>query len=191
VAVFCFAREVSTGGKTKKEREYYTVEQKAQNAALNTPTVGEAAMSKDVTDWNNWMAQPGHDIGSAPGMDPYIQIGRGAIERANKDRMGTGALALGEGGSSGYAQQLKEQKKNEMGQQYGAGLENAYAMRNAEVKGSYAPLGQMELGRKMGQLNNTSQMAGLWIQKPRKSPWDYALEGTQTFGPMLFGGFGG
>jgi hypothetical protein len=188
VAAFLLSKAGATfGGKTKQERNYYTNVQKEQNAALSTPTAGEAAMAADVKGWNDWMASPGKDIGSAPGMDPYIRIGRGAIERANKDRVGTGAIQLGEGGSSGYAQQLKELKKNEMGQQYGAGLENAYAMRNAEVKGSYAPLGQMELGRKMGQLNNTSQMASLWIQKPRKSPWDYAIEGTQTFGPMLFG----
>jgi hypothetical protein len=144
-------------------------------------------MSEDALAWDAWQKQPGHDIGDAPGMDPYIQIGRGALERGKKERMGTGALALGDPGSSGHAAKLREMGQAEAAQQFGAGLENAYAMRNAEVKGSYGPLAQLELGRKMGQLNNTSQAQALWVQKQRKSPWDYALEGASTFGPMLFG----
>jgi hypothetical protein len=30
-------------------------------------------------------------------------------------------------------------------------------------------------------------MFGQWNQRKSKNWWDYAVEGTQTFGPMIFG----
>lgn len=182
------------GGSTKKERNYYTEVQKEQNAALSQPTWAEARQKAKTDAWDAWMAQPGHDIGSAPGMDPYLQIGRAAVAKAGQERHGTGALQLASAGGEGYAQKLKEMNQRETAQEMGAQLENAYAMRNAEVEGSVLPVGQMELSRKLGQLGNTSQMAGLWIQKPRKSFWDYAMDASQmakNFSSALNPGAGG
>lgn len=193
------------GGRNRREQDRWNADTQrrlqaaeAQNQQITQVDPLEAAYrakQQRVLDWEN---SSGKDIRNMPGMDEHIQIGQAALDRSRRERHGTGALQLGADGSSGYAQQLKELKQNELGEQVGAGLENARAGIHAEAAGSVMPLSQLSTNRRLGQAqhslgiaNTSAGMFGQWNQRQSKNWWDYMREGVGMatgVGRMFFGG---
>lgn len=140
----------------------------------------------------NWDESKGKNIRDAPGMSDYIQIGQAAIDRANQDRMGTGALRLSDGGASGYAEKMKSLRQAEMGNQVGASLENALAGLRAEAHGSVMPLAQLDMNRSMGLAGMASQNNNSYLNRPRQQPfWQQMLLGAIQGGSAVAGAFAG
>jgi hypothetical protein len=169
-------------GRNRERQNAWDAQAQTQNAAITQRDpleVAYRAKQQKVLDWEN---SNGKDIRNMPGMDEHIQIGQAALARANQDRQGMGAFNLADGGSSGYAAQLKEQKRNELGQQVGAGLEEARAGIHAEAAGSVLPFSQLSTSRNIAQANHSAGMFSQWNQRQSKNWWDYLREGVQIGG---------
>ena len=175
---------MGSGGRNRERQNYWDQQAQQQNAAITQVDPLEQAYRQRQQNVLNWENQPGHDIRDMPGMSDAIQIGQAALARANQERQGRGAINLADPSQSGYAQQLHEQKQNELGQEVGAGLENARAQIHAEATGSVLPLSQMNFQRRQAQLGNSAQMFGMWNQRQSRNWWDY-LKDTVTMVSQL------
>ena len=153
-----------------REREAARQYQTALTAAQQ-PSEAEQIATQRSKDFLNWMKTPGRDIGSAPDIAPYLQIGKAATERAGRQRMGIGALQLGGTGGEGYAAKLREQYAQEQGQQFGAGLEQAIGARYAEATGNLLPMAQLAQSRTMGILGATQGREATYLGAPRETPF--------------------
>jgi hypothetical protein len=179
---------MSSSGRNRDNQNFWNTQNQQQNAAIAQISPQEQAERDRISSIQAWENAPGHDIRDLPGMGDFVQIGQAALQRANADKKGTGALQLADGGSSGYAQQLKELKRNELGQEVGAGLENARAQIIGQAHGEVLPMAQLGLSRSLGQAGHSAQMFGMWNQRPSRNWWDYLREGVQMAANP--GGFG-
>jgi hypothetical protein len=161
---------MSGGRKEKPETTWANNTTAAYNQA-NQVSPLQSAFEKSQLDFLNWDKSNGKDVRNAPGLDSYIQIGQAAQAKANQERMGTGALALGGAGSEGYTSNLKSLRQNEMAQDFGTGLENALASRRAEATNSVIPLAQLNNQRNMGVLNASTGLLNMYMNRPPKTPW--------------------
>jgi hypothetical protein len=178
------------GGRNRQNQNMWNQQAVQQNAAI---TQVDPLEQKWRDQQMAYLKCPGRDVRDAPGMSDHIQIGQGAIARAKQERHGTGALQLGGAGSEGYTENLKTLRQNEMGQEVGAGLENALAARHSEATGSVMPLAQLSTSRRLGQAQHSAGMFSPWNQRQSKNWWDYLREGVQLggqVGSMIFGGGG-
>jgi hypothetical protein len=178
---------VGSGGRNREQQNYWNVAaQQAAPAITQQDPLEQAyrARQQSVLDWEN---QPGHDVRDMPGMGDAVQIGQAAINRSNQDRMGNGAFNLADP-NSGYATQLKEQKRNELGQEVGAGLENARAQISGEAHGSVLPFSQLTTNRNIARGNLAAGMFGQWNQRKSKNWWDY-LTDTVSMASQAAGAF--
>lgn len=161
------------------------------NVATKTPL--ETQFEANQKKFLDWDASDGKDVRDAQGLDSYIQIGQAAQERGNQQRMGTGALALSDGGASGYAEKLKSLQNAQRGENFGSGLENALAARRAEATGSVMPLAQLDLSRKNAQLGSATGMTGMYLNRPKTRPFWQDLtmgiiQGASQVGAAAAGG---
>jgi hypothetical protein len=164
---------MSSGNKQKQtQMSAWNTLAQTNNAAINTVDPLEQAFKDKQKRRLDWEASPNKNIGDpAAGLDEYIQIGHSALDRQNRDRMGTGALQLGDNGTAPYLANLKELHKAESAQNYGAGLEDANTMAHAEATGSVLPLAQLATNRRVAAAGNASQMFGNWSNVQTGTPW--------------------
>ena len=173
------------------EREEANARRQYQQALIEAqkPSELEQMQQRRSMDFIRAYDAPGKDVTQLPGLSPYIQIGRAAQERAQRQRMGSGALNLTGVGSEGYAAKLREQYNQEQGQNFGSGLENAVAGRYAEATGSILPLAQLNQGRTMGILGSTQQREGSYLNAPRETPfWQTLTMGAVQGAAGILGG---
>lgn len=160
------------GGNKKQKRredEQYRRAVEAQNKIYEKSPL-EKKLEQRSLDILNFQ-ESGKDIRDLGAMSPYIRMGEAALERGNRERMGTGALRLGDNGASGYTDQLKELRQKEMAQDYGVGLENAYAGVHAEALGSALPLAQLDQSRRNTGFSAASGMYGTILNRPQRQSW--------------------
>lgn len=163
---------MGSGNKKKDQGMSYWDQQAQQNAArINDVDPAEQAIRDQNKRFLDWENKVGHNIGDAPGLQDTIQIGRSAMARADRDRMGTGALQLGDNGTTPYLANLKELKKSEAAENYGSGLEEALQAKRAEVHGSVLPYAQLMTNRRVAAAGNASQMFNNWGSVPDRKPW--------------------
>lgn len=104
------------------------------------------------------------------GLAPNLALFDSAVNRQDDERAGTGAIQMGlQGSNPNLAALLSEQRKGRAAQDAAGGLERAFSLRNAEVRGSALPLiglGQQRsattlgaLGGMYGQSNQNYQNA--------------------------------
>jgi hypothetical protein len=171
-------------GRNREQQNYWNQQAQTQNQAIATVDPLEQKWRDKQMAFLKWDETPGKDVRDAPGMSDHIQIGQGAIARAKQEKYGTGALQLGGAGNAGYTENLKTLRQNEMGQEVGAGLEEALAGRRAEATGSIMPLSQLSTSRRLGQAQHSAGMFGQWNQRQSKNWWDYLREGVQVAGQV-------
>lgn len=168
-------------GRNKELARQEALSRQQQQQALaeaRKPTEAEMIQLQRSKDFLNWMRTPGRDIGSAPDIAPYLQIGRDAQERAQRQRMGGGGLNLADPASGGYAAKLREQLAAEQGQRFGAGLEQAIGARYAEATGNMLPMAQLGTQRNLGVLGSTQGTLQAYLGAPRETPfWQTAIMG--------------
>lgn len=185
------------GGKKEKKKQetYWNQQARTANQQIAEKSELEKALEKKSLDRLNWEKEGRTDISDPrAGLQNYIQIGQAALNRAKRERMGTGALQLGNAGNAGHVANLKEQYQNEAAQEFGAGLERADALAHSEATGSVMPLAQLSTNRNIARANHAAGMFGQWSNKKAKSWWDYMKEGVgmaTDVGSLLFGGGGG
>lgn len=140
----------------------------------------EKAMQERNLAFLNWYDTAGKDVTQAPGLSPYLQIGAAARQRAQRERMGMGAMQLGSGNEA-YATKLREQYAQEAAQNYGTGLESAVAGRYAEATGSMLPLAQLAQQRSMGLLGSAQGREMGYLNAPRETPFwkTFLIEGMR------------
>ena len=181
------------GGRKKREETFWNNAAKQANQQITQVDPIEQKFRQKVSDRLDWEKGTRDIADPRAGLTDYIQIGQAAKERAKRERMGTGALQLGEAGNSGYLANLKQLHQNEAAQDFGIGLENANTMAHAEATGSVLPLAQMTTNRNVAQAGHAGSMFGQWSNKQQKSWWDYLKEGVGMatgIGGMVFGSNG-
>jgi hypothetical protein len=184
------------GSKRNKELEAREREAARQyQQALTTaqqPTESERIATQRSKEFLDWMRTPGRDIGSAPDIAPYLQIGKAATERASRQRMGIGALQLGGTGGEGYAAKLREQYAQEQAQNFGTNLEQAIGARYAEATGNLLPMAQLGQQRTLGILGATQGREMGYLNAPRETPFwkQLTMAGVQGATSVASAGFG-
>jgi hypothetical protein len=147
------------------------------------PTPLESAYDKERLDWMDQTSGKAGplDISTLKGMGPSLGLYNAASQRQQGERMGLGALRLGEQGSNPMlGQLLRSQQEDERQQAAAGGLENAYRMKDAEMRGSIMPLLGLQQNRTMGLAGMTSGNAanatGQWASfRPAPSFWQQLL----------------
>jgi len=171
----------------QQQNYWNTQSQNAINQA-SQPTALQTAYEGKQQKFLDWDASKDKNIEDAPGMQEHIQIGRSALNRFNRERMGTGALRLG--GSGGYADKLRVQKQAELSNEFGAGLEEALALRRAEANNSVIPLSQLTNNRLMGVAGIASNNYSSLVNRPRQQPfWQQLLMGAVGAGAQVGSAF--
>lgn len=92
------------------------------------------------------------------GLAPNLALFDSAVNRQDEDRQGQGLLTMGQATSNpNLTALLSEQRKSRAAQDAGGGLERAFSLRNAEVRGSALPLigiGQQRNATGLGALSS-------------------------------------
>lgn len=140
-------------------------------SAAKQMTPAEQALYEQSQAFLTWDKTAGKDIRDMPGIGAYLKIGEMAKRRAARERFGTGAMRLSGAGAEQYATKLRQQYAQETAQEFGAGLETAYAQRRAEAMGSLLPLAQLGTQRNLGILNAAQQKESAYLNAPRETPF--------------------
>lgn len=103
------------------------------------------------------------DISKLPGMAPYLDIYNTAAAKQKGERFGLGSLRFGAANANpNLMGALAQQEQAHAKQDAAAQLGNAFAIRNAEVRGSALPLigiGENRAGGKTGIAANMANSA--------------------------------
>lgn len=104
------------------------------------------------------VAKPFDIRDSRLGLAPNLALFDSAVNRQDEDRQGQGLLTMGQATSNpNLTALLTEQRKARAAQDAGGGLERAFSLRNAEVRGSALPLigiGQQRNATGLGAISN-------------------------------------
>lgn len=178
-----------SSGRQKKldqQQNYWNTQAQQAYTQAQQPSELQRVYEQKQLDFLNWDKQKNRNVADAPGLSNYIQIGQAALNRANRERMGTGALRLSDGGASGYAEKLKSLRQAEMGNEFGAGLENALAGLRAEANNSVLPLAQLNQSRLLGLTQIASGNNNAYLNRPRTQPfWQQLLLGAISGGSQV------
>lgn len=99
------------------------------------------------------------DITKVEGMSPYLGLYDNAKRGQDQERFGEGALTLAGEGSGGWGKLMKQQRQMQREQDAGGQLTNAFAQKNAEVRGSSLPLIGLHQQRTLGVAGQAGQNA--------------------------------
>jgi len=112
----------------------------------------------------DWMAATSGDkpldITKLPGMAPYLDVYNTAAAKQKGQRMGLGLLSYGAANANpALVANLAQQDQSHRQQDAAAQLNNAFAVRNAEVRGTALPLINIAENRQQAKLDTTANMA--------------------------------
>lgn len=152
-----------------------------QQAAAPKPL--ETALDTQSLDWINQTSGKNGplDITTLSAMKPNLGLYNAASRRQEGDRMGRGLLQMGAQNTNPLlGQLLRSQQDDERQQSAVGGLENAYRMTDASMRGNILPLLGLQQNRTMGlagmasgnSQNSTAQWANF---KPAPSFWQQLL----------------
>jgi hypothetical protein len=100
------------------------------------------------------------DITKLPGMEPYLDIFQTAAAKQGAQRFGLGTMAFGAAKANpNLMGALAQQDQSHRRQDAAAQLNQAYALRNAEVRGSALPLIGIGENRQQAKLGTTANIA--------------------------------
>lgn len=147
------------------------------------PSPYEQALNKEGMDWiSATSGKEPLDITKLPGMQPYLDVFQQAAAKQGAQRFGLGTMAFGAANANpnlmgALAQQDEAHRKQDAAAQLG----NAFAIRNAEVRGSALPLIGIGENRNANKLGTTAGMAtntaNNWARfQPRQSFWGTLLQ---------------
>lgn len=119
------------------------------------------------------------DVSKLEGMAPYLDLYNRGRARREGERVGIGALQMGVNASSpDLAARIAEQRQGEREQEAAGNLENAFRMKDSEMKDSIMPLIGMKQSKDMGLAslasNNYGSSRDAYMQmllRPKKQPF--------------------
>lgn len=185
------------GNKGKKEAEAERNRAAAERAAMQAkldaaiqvqqkPTPVEDKLNAGNLSFLNAVEGKADDGTSTPfdirdnrlGLAPHLQMFDSAVNRQDDERAGTGAIQMGlQGSNPNLAAMLSEQRKGRAAQDAAGGLERAFSLRNAEVRGSALPLiglGQQRSATTLGALGGMYGHASQGYQNAQNTYIDQA-----------------
>jgi len=177
------------GGDRQRQQELErqaAADRAARDALIQTaaqPRPLEQAYDSERLNWiNSTSGQNGPiDVTKLPGMGPSYGLYDAASRRQQGERMGIGALRLGaEGSNPGLSQLLRQQSEDQRQQDASGQFENAYRMKDAEMRGSVLPLLGLQQNRTMGLASlgsgNSAQATNTYANfRPAPSFWQQLL----------------
>ncbi len=135
------------------------------------------------------------DVTKIEAMAPYLDLWNKSRSRRDGERMGTGALRLGAANQNPeIAARISEQRQTEREQEAGGNLENAFRLKDAEMRESYMPLMGLQQSRDLGAAGfgvqasqNATSAYGQWLSRPqRPSFWgQLALGGLSAASNLI------
>lgn len=177
--------------KSDKEKQRRLEQQQAEDRARQQQLITAAAQPKPVesaleTEQLSWLnATSGKDgpidVTKLPGMGASWGLYDQAANRQQGERMGIGALRLGaQGANPNLSRLLQEQSANERQQSAAGQFENAYRLKDAEMRGSVMPLLGLQQNRSMGLAGlasgNANASTNAWANfRPQPSFWQNLL----------------
>jgi hypothetical protein len=158
----------------------------AQQAALAAATAPKPVETALETEQTNWLADTSGkngpiDIATMRGMGPSVNLYQGAAQRQQGERMGRGLIQMGaQNTNPGLGALLRQQSDDQRQQEAAGGLEAAYRMKDAEMRGSIMPLLGLQQQRTMGLAGLTSNQSqnstNQWTNfRPAPSIWSNLL----------------
>jgi hypothetical protein len=106
------------------------------------------------------------DISKLPGMAPWVDIYSTATAKQQGQRLGTGMMGYGSAmANPTMLAALAQQEEAHRRQDAGAQLSNAFAMKDAEVRGTALPLIGIGENRESAKVGTTAQMANSAAQR--------------------------
>jgi hypothetical protein len=129
------------------------------------PSPYENALNDEGISWlNATSGKEPLDITKLPGMQPYLDIFTQAAAKQGAKRFGLGTMAFGAGAANpNLMAALQQQDESHRRQDAAQQLNQAFAVRNAEVRGSALPLigiGENRNANKVGTAANMALNAG-------------------------------
>lgn len=177
----------------RRAQEQFALQRQYMETA-SRPDPLEERLKGQSMDWLDWSEgkQGPIDVTRAPGFGPSLNLYQRAAAGQQGERMGIGALRMGEQASNpNLVALLAEQAKARREQEAAGGLERAVAYRDAEVKGSALPLLDLAQNRTMGLASlgsgnaNTAQGQYLGFLSNRPQRPSFWRTFTQSFGNAL------
>jgi hypothetical protein len=158
-------------------------QQHEQRVAEWQPSPYEQALNQEGVDWlKATSGETPLDISKLPGMAPYLDMYKSAVAKQQGQRVGLGMFRDGAASANpnliaSLAQQEEAHRRQDAGNQ----LNTAFALRNAEVRGSALPLINIGEGRAAGRAGLSGQMsnnaANRWAQhQVRPGFWSRMLD---------------
>lgn len=134
-------------------------QQLTQQIEAYKPSEYEQALNQEGVDWMKATSGGAPlDITKLPGMAPYLDIYNSAAAKQKGQRMGLGLLSYGAANANpALVASLAQQDESHRRQDAAAQLNNAFALRNAEVRGTALPLiniGENRAQSKIGAYGN-------------------------------------
>lgn len=146
------------------------MQQYQQQRVEYQPSAYEKALNDEGLAWlNATSGKEPLDISALPGMQPYLDLYNTAVSKQKGQRLGLGTFQAGAASANpNMIAALAQQEEAHRRQDAGAQLNQAFALRNAEVRGSALPLIGISENRSANRFGTAANMAnasaGRWSQ---------------------------
>lgn len=167
------------GKKAAKEQGKLAQQQQAQTTQLiqqaQTKSPLELQREQEQLDWTRDTTSPSFDVTKTAALNPYLSLYQNAVANRNEDMAGTGILRLGTNqqnpNTAASLNRLLDERRRESA---GGALAQAFAAKDAEMRGSLMPL----LG-----LQNSRNVAVAGISSNNSNDaWRRYLQANQSAG---------
>jgi hypothetical protein len=195
------------GNKSDKRKQQELERQAAEDRRRLNELLAQAAQPKPLetaqeTEALKWLRQTSGsegplDIKNLSAMKPHLGLYEAASQRQSSDRMGQGLLQMGASNSNPMLGQLLRSQSEDVRQQQAAGgLENAYRLTDAQMRGNIMPLLGLQQNRSMGLAGmasgNSQNSTQAWANfRPAPSFWQNLLMAGVSGGAQVGAAFMG
>jgi len=172
---------MGSGGKNNNDKTTARAAGMAVDKIYST-SPSEQLLKERTEGYFNWANKAGRSIEEMPGMSPYLKLNQSAEQKAQQERKGIGALALGDSGQSQATGIYKEFMKNQRGRDYASRIEDAAATRHGEALGLGMNLAQMEANKNQAAANLAVNRESIYNKPKQEGGWGQAI--LQTAGAV-------
>jgi hypothetical protein len=159
---------MGNGGRNKYAKETYNASNMAMSEARKA-SPQEVLLGKESENYFNWANKAGRDVGELSGIGAQIGLYSKAKERAQRQRQGIGAFALGDSANSQASNYFRTMTQSQDAQDYAGALENVVGMRRQEALGTALNVASMDANRKAQLLNASVSRENIYNQQQQGS----------------------
>lgn len=151
---------------TKREKNESRTAWTDTLAATRTASAPETALNQMATENLAWLSTPGRDARDNKYLQPYLQLYQQAEEKAQKERMGTGALQLGAPGSEQYTNALRTMAADQRARDYATNLGQTYGKLFEGAVNAAGNAANLSNQRALGALGSTTSIYQTNLNRP-------------------------